>query len=74
MPKTTRKSEKEALAKARRKVRKTLKAKQASKTKWKKGLKIKKNTHPHRASSSKANEDNNFFKIRKNKITSYLKV
>lgn len=53
MPKTTKKAEKLALEKTRRKIRKKLKAKQKSRHDYKKGLAIKKNTHPHRSSSAK---------------------
>ncbi|MBN1256439.1 MAG: hypothetical protein JXA52_01900 [Planctomycetes bacterium] len=52
MPKTTRKSEKLALAKARRKVRRKLSAKQKSRYTHKQGDGTTKNTHPHRKSSA----------------------
>ena len=52
MPKTTRKAEKLALAKARRKVRRKLTAKQKARYSHRKGDGTTKNTHPHRKSSA----------------------
>ncbi len=54
MPKTTRRSEKLALAKARRKVRRKLTAKQKARYSHKKGDGSTKNTHPHRKTSALA--------------------
>ncbi|MFW5856712.1 MAG: hypothetical protein ACOCX4_02450 [Planctomycetota bacterium] len=55
MPRTTKRAERLALAKQRRKVRQKLKNKQRARYTHKKGLGQKKGTHPHRKSSALRN-------------------
>ncbi|GEM_PF-2710724 len=53
MSRHTKKAERDALAKARRKTRRKLRAKQKARYTDRKGLGIRRKTHPHRAASAK---------------------